>query len=80
MPTLSVVIVAHNSRQALDATLPALAGELRDGDELIVVDNASADESAAAARRLAADALVIETGSNGGLCRWMQPWCGGRVG
>jgi N-acetylglucosaminyl-diphospho-decaprenol L-rhamnosyltransferase len=66
MPTLSVVIVAHNSRQPLEATLPALAGELRGGDELIVVDNASADDSAAVARKLAPGAEVIETGSNGG--------------
>jgi GT2 family glycosyltransferase len=66
MPTLSVVIVAHNSAQALERTLPALAGELRDGDELIVIDNQSADGSADAARKLVAHANVIETGSNGG--------------
>ncbi len=66
MPTLSVVIVSYNSREALAATLPALASELRDDDELIVVDNASADGSAALARELSPGAVVIETGSNQG--------------
>jgi hypothetical protein len=66
MPTLSVVIVAHNSSQALEGTLPALVGQLRGGDELIVVDNQSSDASVATARRLAPTAVVIETGSNGG--------------
>ena len=64
MPTLSVVIVAHDSSAALARTLPALVGELRDGDELIVVDNASADDSVATVRRLAPDATVVETGAN----------------
>ena len=40
-PTLSVLIVAWNSREELGRTLPALLPELRDGDELIVVDNGS---------------------------------------
>jgi GT2 family glycosyltransferase len=66
MPTLSVIIVAHNSGAALEATLPALAAELRDDDEVVVVDNVSSDASVATARRLAPGAVVIETGSNGG--------------
>ncbi len=64
MPTLSVVIVSHDSREAIAATLPAVAQQLREGDELIVVDNASGDGSAPAARELAPAALVIETGGN----------------
>jgi GT2 family glycosyltransferase len=66
MPTLSVVIVAHNSRHALEGTLAALGAQLRDDDELIVVDNASTDGSAEFARSLAAGAEVVETGSNDG--------------
>jgi GT2 family glycosyltransferase len=66
MPTLSVVIVAHNSREALEQTLPALARELRDDDELIVVDNASSDGSVTAVRSLSPAAEVIETGGNEG--------------
>jgi N-acetylglucosaminyl-diphospho-decaprenol L-rhamnosyltransferase len=64
MATLSTIIVTHDSREAVQRTLPALVGQLRDGDELIVVDNASADGTQAAARELAPDAVVIETGSN----------------
>ncbi len=63
-PTLSVVIVTHDSREAVGATLPALAEQLRDGDELIVVDNASVDGTPAAAGELAPGAIVIETGAN----------------
>ena len=62
--TLSVLIVTHDSRQAVAATVPALVAQLRDGDELIVVDNASADGTAAAVRDLAPGATVIETGAN----------------
>jgi GT2 family glycosyltransferase len=64
VPSLSVVIVTHDSRDALAATLPPLVAQLRDGDELIVVDNASADGTPAAARELAPSAAVIETGEN----------------
>jgi len=66
MASLSVVIVSHDSRAALATTLPALTAQLRGGDELLVVDNASADRSAALARELAPAATVIETGSNQG--------------
>src|SRR5690606_12130469 len=54
----------YESAAALGALLPALRRELRDGDELIVVDNASADGSAAQAR--AAGARVIENAHNAG--------------
>lgn len=64
VPSLSVVIVSHDSRDALAATLPALAAQLRSGDELIVVDNASADGTPEAALELAPAATVIETGAN----------------
>jgi GT2 family glycosyltransferase len=64
MPALSVVIVTHDSREALAATLPALADQLRSGDELIVVDNASADGTPDAVRGAAPAATVIETGAN----------------
>ena len=64
MPTLSVVIVTHDSREAISRTLPPLAAQLRDGDELIVVDNESADGTVAAVRELAPAATVIETGAN----------------
>lgn len=40
-PSLAVVIVAYNSASDLARTLPALARELRPGDEVIIVDNGS---------------------------------------
>ncbi len=63
-PTLSVLIVAWNSRDELARTLPALLPELGEGDELIVVDNDSADGTAAAVLELAPAARVVSTGAN----------------
>ena len=65
-PRVSVVVVTHDSRDAIARTLPALVAELESGDELIVVDNASGDGTPAVARELAPDARVIETGGNPG--------------
>jgi GT2 family glycosyltransferase len=62
--TLSVVIVTHNSRAALERTLPALAAQLRDDDQLIVADNASEDGTPALVRELEPGAVVVETGAN----------------
>jgi len=64
MPTLSVVIVTHDSAATIAPTMLALSAQLRDGDELIVVDNASSDGTAALARELPPPAIVIETGAN----------------
>lgn len=61
---LSIVVVTYESAAALDALLPALARELGDGDELIVVDNASRDGSAQ--RAAAAGARVIANAANAG--------------
>jgi GT2 family glycosyltransferase len=63
-PTLSVLIVAWNSRKELTRTLPALLPELDEGDELIVVDNDSADGTAEAVLELASRAQVVRTGRN----------------
>ena len=53
-PSLSVLIVAWNSREELARTLPALLPELGEGDELIVVDNDSGDGTAEAVARAGA--------------------------
>ena len=58
-PAISVVIVSYNSRSELEHTLPAVVEELAEGDELIVVDNASADGSANAAQDLAPGARLL---------------------
>ena len=63
-PTLSVLIVAWNSREELARTLPALLPELSDGDELIVVDNDSGDRTPEAVMELAPRAKVVHGGGN----------------
>jgi GT2 family glycosyltransferase len=63
---ISFVIVAYNSADALRDTLPALADQLHDGDELIVVDNASADGSADVAAEVVPSALVVRNAANAG--------------
>ena len=66
-PELAVVCVTWNSA----AHLPTLLASLGPGLEgvtwrLWVVDNASADDSVALVRRLAPEAVVVQTGSNAG--------------
>ncbi|HET6999535.1 MAG TPA: glycosyltransferase [Solirubrobacterales bacterium] len=63
-PTLSVLIVAWNSREELARTLPALLPELDDGDELIVVDNDSGDGTSEAVEAMAPRTQVLRTGRN----------------
>ncbi len=65
-PTLSVLIVAWNSREELARTLPALLAELGEGDELIVVDNDSGDGTEEAVRSLAPTARLLHMGRNAG--------------
>ena len=65
-PSVSVLIVAWNSSAELRRTLPPLVAELREGDELIVVDNDSPDDSAAVARQLAPAVKVVTMGRNRG--------------
>jgi GT2 family glycosyltransferase len=63
-PTLSVLIVAWNSREELGRTLPALLAELDEGDELVVVDNDSDDGTAEAVAALAPAARIVRSGRN----------------
>lgn len=63
---LAVVIVTHDSARDIEGGLPAVVEQLRDGDELVIVDSASTDGTPAIAKRLAPDAQVIEPGSNVG--------------
>lgn len=65
-PTLSVIIVTHDSRDAIARSASAVAAQLRDDDELIVIDNASSDETAEVVRGLGLEASVTETGENPG--------------
>jgi GT2 family glycosyltransferase len=65
-PTLSVLIVAFESRDDLRQTLPAVLAELADGDELIVVDNRPGDGSLEVVRELAPEARIVSPGRNTG--------------
>jgi GT2 family glycosyltransferase len=63
---LAVVTVGYNSAAHLPGTLGAVTAQLRDDDELVVVDNASSDGTAEVARTQARRARVIEMGRNSG--------------
>jgi GT2 family glycosyltransferase len=63
-PDMAVVIVTHNSARHVRATLEALAGELRQKDELVIVDNASEDGTPATVRAHAPRARVLEQRRN----------------
>jgi N-acetylglucosaminyl-diphospho-decaprenol L-rhamnosyltransferase len=68
---LAAVIVTHDSADHIADTLGALCEQLLDADEAIVVDNASSDGTAAAARAASPRVRVIEPGANlgfGGGC------------
>lgn len=65
-PTLSVLIVAFDSRDDLAKTLPALLPELGEGDELIVVDNKPGDGSVEVVEELAPAARIVRMGRNSG--------------
>lgn len=64
--SLSVVIVTYNNADSLSSLLDALAAGKRPVDEVIVVDNASADSSARIARDHPAVDQVVQTGRNAG--------------
>ena len=62
-PTVSIVIPVRDDAVPLAACLQALAAQSRPADEIVVVDNASRDDSAAVAR--AAGARVVFCGEPG---------------
>ena len=63
---LSIIVVTHDSRDAVEVGLPPLAEQLGPHDELVVVDNASSDGTLAVVRQIAPAAVVVETGRNAG--------------
>jgi GT2 family glycosyltransferase len=65
MIPLSIVIVSYNARADLERCLASLDEGAPAGSEILVVDNASQDGSAEAARRWP-QVQVIERSSNGG--------------
>ncbi len=71
---LAVVVVTHESADRVAPLAATLLPQLRSGDELVIVDNASSDRTLAAARALAPPARVIDAGTNGGFA------AGARIG
>lgn len=65
-PHLSVLVVTYNESGVLAPCLEALRPQLRDGDELIVADNASHDDTLAIVERLTPEAKIIRMPSNDG--------------
>ena len=63
---LSVVIVTFNSGDAVAVSLPPLVAQLGPRDELIVVDNASADRTVERVRALAPRARLLRQDRNAG--------------
>ena len=68
-PALAVVVVSFNSRETLGACLDSLARHANVPLEIVVVDNASGDGSADAARERTAPPRVIENPENVGFAR-----------
>lgn len=61
---IAVVVVTHQSAEHLPRLHAALGEQLRDDDELVIVDNASTDGTPSLARSLTERMRVIETGQN----------------
>jgi GT2 family glycosyltransferase len=70
VPVVAAVVVTYNRRQLLMESLAALLAQTRPADTVIVVDNASTDESAAAVRErfpgVRLERLARNTGGAGG--------------
>jgi GT2 family glycosyltransferase len=65
-PRLSVLIVTYNERTLIERCLPRLLEQLREDDELIVVDNDSTDGTAEVVESVAPAATLIRMPTNGG--------------
>lgn len=61
---LSVVIVTYASAAEIGPTLDALGAQLRAGDEVVVVDNASRDATLAVVAEHAPDAVLVREARN----------------
>jgi glycosyltransferase involved in cell wall biosynthesis len=58
--TVTVIVCAYNEGQFLSACLHSLLSQSRPADEIIVIDNASSDQTGAVARAIAGIKVVHE--------------------
>lgn len=66
-PAVAVVVITWNSAGELPGLIESLPDGMRGTRyQLIIADNASADETVAVARRLTPDCTVVQTGRNAG--------------
>lgn len=56
---LTVIVCAHNEARALPASLHSILAQTRPPDELLVINNASTDETGAVARQMP-DVRVVD--------------------
>jgi N-acetylglucosaminyl-diphospho-decaprenol L-rhamnosyltransferase len=61
---IAIVIVTYQSAAHVGETLRALSAQLLDGDEVVVVDNASTDDTREAVRAAAPQARLVEQRAN----------------
>ena len=69
MPRLSIIIVTFNSRGEIDACLRSLTDGIRIDREIVVVDNASTDDTAAYVRERWPGVRLIPAGGSLGFAR-----------
>ncbi len=65
-PTLGVCVVTWNSAEWIEACLRSILDQARVPEEIVVVDNASTDATAAAVRAFAPDVTLVENERNEG--------------
>ncbi|HEY6760991.1 MAG TPA: glycosyltransferase family 2 protein [Baekduia sp.] len=66
VPAITVVIICHDSVEALESTLPALAAQLAGDDAVVLVDSGSADGGPDAVAHLLPAARRVDAGGNVG--------------
>ena len=69
-PTISITIPSYNRSARLAELLAATVAQLHDGDELIVVDDASRDDSVQQARRFEQCSVIVHETNQGMVKTW----------
>jgi 4,4'-diaponeurosporenoate glycosyltransferase len=77
-PTCAVIVPARNESLSLATVLDSVKGQLRAGDELLVVDDHSTDDTSAIAHRCGARVIVPDALPDGWLGKPWACWTGAR--